>query len=260
MLLGLTEPTSGTAWVSGYNATREPLKVKRIAGYLPENLGFYEDLTARENLSYIASLNIIPEKQAVERIEESLALVGLSGEIDRKVETFSKGMKQRLGIAGILIKAPRVAFLDEPTAGLDPEGARFVLDLIVKLSKEQGMTVLFSSHLLHQVQRVCHRVGILSRGRLVAEGPVESLEKEAFGTGQLKLEVELAGLDPHLIDSLQQIEGVASIERSGDNLLINSDRDVRAQVSTAILQSGSSLLQMKLRGHGLEEIYLKYFH
>ena len=260
MLLGLTEPTSGTAWVSGYNATREPLKVKRIAGYLPENLGFYEDLTARENLSYIASLNAIPARQAVERIKESLALVGLSEVIDRKVQTFSKGMKQRLGIAGILIKEPRVVFLDEPTAGLDPEGARFVLDLIVKLSKEQGMTVLFSSHLLHQVQRVCHRVGILSRGRLVAEGSVESLERETFGTGQLKLEVELAGLDPHLIDSLQQIEGVAGIERSGDNLLINSDRDVRAQVSTAIFKSSSSLLQMKVQGYGLEDIYLKYFH
>jgi len=182
MLLGLTEPTSGKALVGGYNATRESLKVKRIAGYLPEKLGFYEDLTAKENLSYIARLNAIPEREAAGRIKELLALVGLPEVAERKVETFSRGMKQRLGIASLLVKAPKVVFLDEPTVGLDPEGVNFILDLIVRLSKEQGLTVLLSSHLLHQVQKICHRVGILSKGRLVAEGPLERLGREAFGT------------------------------------------------------------------------------
>lgn len=268
MLLGLTEPTSGIARVGGYNATREALKVKRITGYLPENLGFYEDLTAIENLSYIARLNTLPDKQERQRIPELLALVGLSAAAEHKVETFSKGMKQRLGIAGVLIKEPRLIILDEPTAGLDPEGANFVTNLIVNLSREQRMTVLLSSHLLHQVQRICHRVGILSRGRLVAEGAVEQLGARVMPISQLKVEIEVENPDPHLVDLLQQIEGVASVERSDNNLLITCNRDVRQQISRTILESGKSLKQMKSSGYdfevkssgySLEEIYLRYF-
>jgi len=259
MLLGLTEPTSGIVRVCGYDATRESLKVKRVTGYLPENLGFYEDLTAEENLRYIARLNAIPDRQSRERIHELLTLIGLPEVADHKVETFSRGMKQRLGIAGVLIKEPSLVIMDEPTAGLDPEGANFVLNLMVNLSTEQNLTVLLSSHLLHQVQRICHRVGILSKGRLVAEGPVEQLGRDVFGTSQLTVEVELTDLDTHLVDSLQQIEGVANVGRSGDNLLITCDRDVRPQISRAILESSSSLTQMKQHGYGLEEIYMRYF-
>lgn len=259
MLLGLTEPTSGTARVCGYNATREPLKIKRIAGYLPENLGFYEDLTARENLRYVARLNAIPERQAQGKIQQLLAVVGLSQVADRRVETFSKGMKQRLGISGLLVKEPRVVFLDEPTTGLDPEGANFVLNLIVNLSQEQSITFMLSSHLLHQVQRICHRVGILSKGRLVAEGPVERLLGEVLGEGHLRVDVELTDLAPGLVESLKQIQGVAAVERSGDCLLIACDKDVRPQISRAIQKSKSCLIQMKLHGYGLEEIYMRYF-
>lgn len=268
MLLGLTEPTSGIARVGGFNTTREPLKVKRIAGYLPENLGFYEDLTAIENLSYIARLNTIPDKQERQRIPELLAIVGLSEAAEHKVETFSKGMKQRLGIAGVLIKEPRLIILDEPTAGLDPEGANSVLNLIVNLSREQQVTVLLSSHLLHQVQKICHRVGILSRGRLVAEGAVEQLGARVMPISQFKVEIEVENPDPHLVDSLQQIEGVVNVERSDNNLLITCDRDARQQISKAILESGKSLRQMKSHGYdfevkssgySLEEIYLRYF-
>jgi len=259
MLLGLTEPTSGVAHVCGYNTTRDPLKVKRVTGYLPENLGFYEELTATGNLKYVAELNALPKRQALERISELLSVVGLSEAANHKVETFSRGMKQRLGIAGVLIKEPRLLIMDEPTAGLDPEGANSVLDLIVNLSTEQHMTVLLSSHLLHQIQRICHRVGILSKGHLVAEGPVEQLGREALPTGKLKVEVEIADLEPLLIDSLQRIEGVADVERSDSSLVITCNRDVRRQISTAILESGSSLLQMKLHGYGLEDIYMRHF-
>ena len=269
MLLGLTEPTSGIARVGNYNATREPLKVKRIAGYLPENLGFYEDLTAIENLSYVARLNAIPDEQERQKIPELLAQVGLSEAAERKVETFSKGMKQRLGIVGVLIKEPKLIILDEPTAGLDPEGASFVLDLIVNLSREQQVTILLSSHLLHQVQRICHRVGILSKGRLVAEGAVEQLRAGVTPTNQLTVEIEVENPDRHLVDSLQKIEGVDSVEKSDNNLVITCDRDVRQQISRTIMESGKSLRQMKSQGydfevesHGysLEEIYLRYFH
>ena len=260
MLLGLTEPTSGIARVCGYNSSREPLKVKNITGYLPENLGFYEDLTAAENLRYIARLNNIAEERIPGRISELLLTVGLPRTADQKVETFSRGMKQRLGIAGVLIKEPSLIILDEPTAGLDPEGASSVLDLIVRLSQDQKITVLLSSHLLHQVQKICHRVGILSKGRLVAEGPVAQLETQLHTEGLLRVEIELVEADSRLVDSLQQIEGVAAVEGLKNSLVVTCERDIRPQLARNIIENGGSLVQMNMPGHGLEEIYLRYFH
>jgi ABC-2 type transport system ATP-binding protein len=181
MLLGLSQPTSGSARICGYDSSRESLKVRRITGYLPENMGFYGDLTARENLRYTARLNGIADKESSTRIDNALEKVGLAQVADKRVDTFSRGMKQRLGIADVLIKEPRVVFLDEPTLGLDPEGVNQALDMIASMSREQGITIIISSHLLHQVQKICHRVGIIARGQLVAEGPIERLGRETLG-------------------------------------------------------------------------------
>ncbi|GFP20332.1 ABC-2 type transport system ATP-binding protein, partial [Candidatus Hakubella thermalkaliphila] len=142
MLLGLTEPTSGTARVCGHNPTREPLQVKRITGYLPEKVGFYEDLTARQNLAYTTRLNDLADEDASSVINEALNIVGLSDVADQKVGKFSRGMKQRLGIADVLVKHPRMVFLDEPTSGLDPDGANQLLDTIAQMSKEHKITIV----------------------------------------------------------------------------------------------------------------------
>jgi ABC-2 type transport system ATP-binding protein len=182
MLLGLTEPTGGQARVLGYDPVREPLKIKRHVGYLPENVGFYNDMTARQNLDFVARLNGLVGQQADERREQALNLVGLAEEEDKTVGAYSRGMRQRLGIAELLIKDPDLVFLDEPTMGLDPEGITKMLDLIVSLSRDQGITIVLSSHLLHQVQRICTRVGIMIKGRLEAVGPIEELAREKLGT------------------------------------------------------------------------------
>ena len=152
MLLGLTEATSGRASVCGFDPTRESLEVKRRVGYLPENPGFYEDISARENLLYMARLNRIPEDEARRRTTEVLEQVGLSDDGRRLVREFSRGMKQRLGIAEVLVKNPRAVFLDEPTLGIDPDGAIRILELIKGLNRERNLTVMLSSHQLEQVQ------------------------------------------------------------------------------------------------------------
>ncbi len=259
MLLGLTEPTSGEVRVHGYNSTREPLKVKRLTGYLPENVGFYEDLTARENLRYIARLNGIPDRKSDRLIEQVLEKVGLLKVADWEVRKFSRGMKQRLGIADVLIKDPVFVILDEPTTGIDPEGARQILELIAKMSKDEGMTVLLSSHLLHQVQRICDRVGIISRGKLVAEGTVDKLGMEVIGKGKIMLEARVSRLTPDLLKALRQLEGVSEVDSSGNLLRLRCSRDLRAEVSRAVMESGSELLELRGRDYTLEEIYLKYF-
>jgi ABC-2 type transport system ATP-binding protein len=181
MFLGLTEPTSGKVRVLGFDPTRDPFRVKEKVGYLPENVGFYDDMDARQNLQYIARLNRIPDKISAARIEESLSLVGLAEESKKKVGTYSKGMRQRLGIGEVLIKEPKLIFLDEPTIGLDPDGTNRMLDLIRSLSHEKKMTIFLSSHLLDQVQRICDRVGIMIKGELVAMGDIGELAKKKLG-------------------------------------------------------------------------------
>jgi ABC-2 type transport system ATP-binding protein len=181
MLLGLTEPNAGTVSVCGFDPARDPLKVKEIIGYLPENVGFYDDMDARQNLRYIARLNRIPDRVSSARIDRLLNEVDLAKEADKPVGSYSKGMKQRLGIAEVLIKEPRVVFLDEPTIGLDPDGTNKMLDLINGLSRERQMTIFFSSHLLDQVQRISDRIGIMIRGKLVAAGPLAELAQRGLG-------------------------------------------------------------------------------
>jgi ABC-2 type transport system ATP-binding protein len=190
MLLGLTEPTSGKVRVLGYDPVREPVKVKRQVGYLQENMGFYRDLNARQMLQFIAELNEIAVVGggragvgAETRIERALQSVGLAGEAEKKIGAYSRGMRQRLGLAEILLKEPRIAIMDEPTLGLDPDATNHMLESILSLSREKRMTVLLSSHMLNQVQRICHRVGIMIGGRMVAQGSMEQLAGEKVGVG-----------------------------------------------------------------------------
>jgi ABC-2 type transport system ATP-binding protein len=181
MFLGLTEPTSGKVRVIGFDPAREPLRVKEKVGYLPENVGFYDDMDARQNLRFIARLNRIPDRVSAEKIDELLGLVGLLEEAKKKAGTYSKGMRQRLGIAEVLIKEPKLIFLDEPTIGLDPDGTNRMLDLIRSLSREKNISIFLSSHLLDQVQRICDRVGIMIKGNLVAIGPIQELAEKKLG-------------------------------------------------------------------------------
>jgi len=258
MLMGLTEPSEGTASISGFSPTREPLKVKRIVGYFPEKIGFYNDLTARENLRYTASLNSVPEAEAETKIDVLLDKVGLADVRDKQVGKYSRGMKQRLGIADVLVKDPRVVILDEPTSGIDPQGIEQILSLIADMAR-QGITVILSSHQLHQVQRVCSRVGILAKGHLVAEGSVDQLGREAIAGGAFRIEVQLVEPKPALVELIEHLSGVKSVQVTGRALSINCDKDLRPELAKIIVDGGGLLTEMRIEKYGLEEIYMKYF-
>jgi ABC-2 type transport system ATP-binding protein len=190
MLLGLTRPSGGSATVCGLSPFRMAREVKRHVGYLPENVGFYGDMDAVQSLEYVAALNGIGSREASEKIDDLLELVGLKGNARKKTGAFSRGMKQRLGIAEVLMKDPTVLFLDEPTLGLDPEGAIQMVGLIQSLNQTRNITVLLSSHNLSQVQRISHRVGIMISGSLIAEGSIDALAKESFGLGEREYSLE----------------------------------------------------------------------
>ena len=259
MLLGLTEPTSGQVSVCGFNPTRESLDVKRRVGYLPENPGFYDDISAKENLLYMARLNRIPEDQARKRTAEVLDQVGLADDGRRLVREFSRGMKQRLGIAEVLVKNPKAIILDEPTLGIDPDGAIRILEMIKNLNREHGLTVMLSSHQLQQVQEICSRVGIIVRGKLIVQGEMDELGRSILKGRQWNFLLEVRGDANGLERELQAIPGVDEIEKRHQGLFLRCTTDVRREVVTVVARKGLQLLQLRSEDPSLEEIYLKYF-
>jgi ABC-2 type transport system ATP-binding protein len=259
MLLGLTEPTSGQVLVCGFDPRSQPLEVKKRVGYLPESPGFYEDLSARENLRYLAQLNRIPAGEAERRMTRLLQQVELAGDAHRPVREYSRGMKQRLGVAEVLVKDPQVLILDEPTLGLDPDGAVRILELITQLSRERGLTVLLCSHLLHQVQQMCRRIGIIVKGKLIVQGEVDKLGAAILKERQWNFLVEVDRKADGLEGELRSLSGVAEIQQRSGGWFLRCTKDVRSDVVSLVSRKGLSLLQLRSEDPTLEEIYLKYF-
>jgi len=259
MLLGLTEPSEGTVNVLGFDPGRHPLSVKAKVGYLPDSVGFYEGLTAWENLQYMARLNGLPRQEARTRIDKALDRVGLTEVTNHRVGTFSRGMQQRLGVAELLLKQPELVIMDEPTLGLDPEAARRFLRLIQELKRE-GITVMLSSHLLHQVQAVCDRVGLFRNGRIVLEGPVNQLALQVLG-GAYRIHVQAQnGKDYSLHNILQGVPGIVDVH----DLTPNEDElearsDLRPEVAEAVVHAGGRLRSLEIETPSLDEIYTQYF-
>jgi len=268
MMLGLTEPTSGMAKVCGINSTVSPVEVKKRVGYLPDNVGFYDDMTGLENLVYIARLNRLSKRAAEDKAMELLERVGLANDAGKKTGKYSRGMLQRLGLADVLIKSPEIIILDEPTLGIDPRGVREFLSLIVRLSREEGLTVLLSSHHLHQVQEVCDRVGLFVSGRLIAEGDIASLSASLFSgepfvieagvhvnNGQPDHAVEIAALQ----DALLKTDAVRSVIYHEGTLRISCTEDLSATIARTIVLSGVELTRLSKKEYGLDDIYQRYF-
>jgi ABC-2 type transport system ATP-binding protein len=259
MLLGMTEPTSGTARVCGIDSTRQPILVKQRVGYLPDDIGFYDDMTGFENLLYTAQLNRIPRKEATEKIYSLLDRIGLSYAAEKKTRTYSRGMRQRLGLADVLIKNPEVIIFDEPTLGIDPEGVRDFLELIRTLSKQERITVLLSSHHLHQVQQVCDRVGIFVQGELIAVGNLAELSKTLFAKEPVLIEARTSPLSDGILQELRNFPGVGAVQMESDMLLIGSTQDITAELAKWLIEKGVSLYHIGKKQYGLDEIYHRYF-
>lgn len=259
MLLGLTEPTEGFAWIDGHDCIREPIAVKRIVGYLPDNVGFYNDLTGRENLRFTGRLNGLKGEFLEKRIETLLDRVGMTEAVDKKAGTYSRGMKQRLGIADVLMKDPKVIIMDEPTLGIDPQGMRELLELIRELAEEDKRTIMISSHQLQQIQQVCDRVGIFVEGTLIACGPIETLGQQLEKEGHFVTELQTDPVDDNLIKLLESMESVKAVNREGQSLIIDSTEDIRKEMGKKLIGQGYSLLGVKQKGGELDEIYRQYF-
>ena len=272
MMLGLTEPDEGYVKVCGNDSAIRPIEVKRCVGYLPEDVGFYDEHSGLENLVYTARLNGFSARDAREKAVDLLNRVGLSGVIHKKTGKYSRGMRQRLGLADVLIKNPEVIILDEPTLGIDPTGVREFLQMIVDLSREEDITVLFSSHHLHQVQQVCDRVGLFVGGKLLAEGDIRALSQKLVAQVPYTIEAGISWPDsPGSVNSkepvsdmdldevLADIEGVVKIQRNGQKIRIECSHDITSEIARAIIHSGTDLHYLVKKEFGLDDIYHRYF-
>src|SRR5579863_9493387 len=263
MLLGLTEPTSGHAEVAGYDPLRAPLEVKRRAGYLPDQIGFYDGLSARDNLAYTGRLAGLSRPEIDERFTAALGRVGLGDVGLARVATFSQGMRQRLGLAEILMKRPSVAILDEPTTALDPHSTQEFLEMIRGL-KADGTAVLLSSHHLDQVQSVCDRVALFNRGRIALAGTVTELAGRVLGGGHV-IDVEARspegpdGIARHLA-ATPGVVRVQPLDGGPDNqrFRVDCQRDLRAEIARS-LAPAAELLGIHFAAPSLTEVYNRYF-
>jgi ABC-2 type transport system ATP-binding protein len=259
MLLGLTEPTGGRAVVAGFDPLRDPLEVKRRVGYMPDQVGFYDGLSARDNLAYTGRLAGFPRHEIDERFADAMERVGLGAVARDRVRTFSQGMRQRLGLAEVLMKRPSVAILDEPTTALDPHSTQEFLEMIRAL-KADGTAVLLSSHHLDQVQSVCDRVALFNRGRIALAGTVTDLAGRVLGGGHV-IDVEARG--PGVAERLAAIPGVVRVQELGPRqdsgrYRVDCQRDLRAEISRR-LASEVELVGINFAAPSLNEVYNRYF-
>ena len=256
MMLGLTEVTSGTVRLLGHDPVREPLQVKRLVGYLPDTVGFYDHMTAIDNLRYTAALIGIPADERSKRVQAALDRIGLGDVGNKRVGTFSRGMRQRLGLAEILMKEVSIAILDEPTSGLDPQATSELLDSIRGL-KRDGVAVLLSSHLLERVQSVCDRVALFNEGRIALIGTVPELARQVLGGGY-HVEVEADG--QNLGEKLATVPGVRAVEAVGPGRFrLLAEGDVRPQAAAAVVNAGGALRRLSVEEPSLDAIYNRYF-
>jgi len=256
MILGLTEPTSGSITTLSFDPLREPLEVKRRVGYLPDQVGFYDHMTGRDNLRFTARLAGLARAHIEGSIGNALDRVHLTDAADRPVKTYSRGMRQRLGIAEILMRKVEIAILDEPTSGLDPQTTREFLALIRTLRGE-GMTVVISSHLLDLVQSMCDRVALFSNGRIGLSGRVDDLMRDVLG-GTYVLDIEAGG--DRLYDRLTRVAGIGRVtEVSPERFRVDATADVRGSVAHAIVEAGGELRSLSMAKASLEDVYTRYF-
>jgi len=251
LLSGIIAPSSGSAIVAGLRPDREPEKLHEVVGLLTESAGFYERLTARRNLEYFAGF--YAGIDAGLQVEKYLRLTGLWDRQRDKVGVFSKGMKQRLALARALLHEPKVLFLDEPTAGLDPEAAQEVRQMIKKLSSE-GRTIFLSTHNLSEAEYLCHRIAVI-RTRLLALDTPSDLRQRLF---RRRVVVQLETVPPAILETTRRLVFVEEIAAEGERLLVDlldPDKN-RPELVKCIVEAGGRVLGVSEEQHSLEEVYL----
>jgi len=255
LLNGILSPSSGTAKVFDLDPVMRGELIRRKTGVLTETPALYERLSAFENLSFFGTLQEIPKSELSRRVNEMLSFFELETRANDKVETFSKGMKQRLALARALIHKPPLLFLDEPTSGLDPEAAQQVNDLIAGLKDQNGQTVVLATHNLTEAQRLCDRVAVMNKGKILALGSLSELSKKLWPATWVDIRFYKAPSE-NISDKLKQRRGViqASVEKEALSVQVEKE-DVIPEIVRYLVEQGETILKVNPKDYTLEDIY-----
>ena len=258
ILSGLLPPTSGEAVVAGHSVVRNPMAVKRAIGVVPEEIALYPQLSARQNLRYFGQLYGLSGQALDEAIDEVLAVIELADRADDKVAHYSSGMKRRLNVGVGLLHNPRIVFMDEPTVGLDPESRRRILDLVLQLNREQGTTILYTTHYMEEAQELSHRVGIIHRGQIIALGTPDELIRTIHAQDILHLHLGVSRVSPAALDALQQVEGVTQVTLEGDTITLSLQdaAGLLPEILHLTEEVGISVRALTVQRPNLESVFL----
>jgi ABC-2 type transport system ATP-binding protein len=254
VLTGFTPPTSGRASVAGFDVFDQSMEVRRRVGYLPETVPLYRDMTARGYLRYIGEIRGIRNRH--ELADEVLERVGLLSRADSRIRTLSKGMRQRVGLASVLLHNPEVLILDEPTIGLDPFQVLELRELVRQLGRDH--TVLFSTHILSEAEQVCDNVVIINQGHIIAHGSPTELRSQLARGGRVLVRLDVA---PELaLPTMLEVPGVATAEIAMDGIVAtpnDEQTDPRPEIARVIVNKGWQLIELRPLAVNLEEIFLE---
>jgi len=257
MVSTLIKPTCGTATVMGYDIYADANRVRRLIGIMPERPGFYDEMTGRKMLRFYGEFYKIPRPKLDARIVELMDRVGMNRFIDARIKGYSHGMRKRLAIATALLHEPRLLILDEPSTGLDPKGVTEFRELIKELADE-GYTILLSSHVLPEIQQVCNRVGILRRGRLVAEDSIENLRDQLKARSLERINIRATGITEEVLASIRALDSVSSADAFEWGLMVLAEpkSQVQAEVNELLVRSGARVYNLFTLEPSLEDVFL----
>ena len=257
VLSTLFTPTSGDAIICGHSVKQDPMAVRNAIGVVPQDLALYEDLTARENLSFWGQMYGLSGKELNTRIEQVLEQIGLTDKAKQRIKTYSGGMKRRVNIGVGLLHKPRLLFMDEPTVGIDPQSRRAILDSVKELNRN-GMTVLYTTHYMEEAQEISNRVGIIDHGKLIALGTQAELTREVGETDTLVLHVGEAEDPQPLADALKSLSGVtrADVTDHEVTIITPAAEELLAPAVTRANEMGIKIHSIDIREPNLEAVFL----
>jgi len=256
MICGLLRPTEGEIRVKGIDVAQQTMKVKQIMGVVPQDIALYPTLSARENLLFWGQMYGLTGKELQARVDEALEIVSLTDRQKERIETYSGGMKRRINIAASLMHRPELLIMDEPTVGIDPQSRNNILETVKRLNNEMGMTVVYTSHYMEEVEYLCQRVGIIDHGKLIALGSLAEVRHLAGSGSTIRLKV--ANPDEALAAAVGSLPGVAKarLDNGAVVALVSETGDSLAPMLAAVTGSGKRVLGVEIEEPNLEAVFL----
>ncbi|CAG9622083.1 ABC transporter ATP-binding protein [Sutcliffiella rhizosphaerae] len=256
MLSSLVHPTSGDVLLKGESVKNQPKHLREILGVVPQEIAVFPDLTALENMSFFGQIYKLPKQGLKQRIEEMLTLVGLEKRQKEIVKTFSGGMKRRLNIAVALLHTPQILIMDEPTVGIDPQSRNYILETVKKLNEEKGMTVLYTSHYMEEVEFLCKRIYIMDRGEVIASGTKDEVKN--ILSSEHTIEVEVEKIMPDFMAKLDAIPAISSVTTTEEKIVLLAPKNINLleDVFSAAKETACTLKGIQIKAPTLEDVFL----